>query len=214
MHRRITVDGPRLSCQANRSAPPCVSFTKASLSWGSIQPRALRERRFDRRPGPAAPFSCPPGSRWRTYPLSAARQTKGRREAYSAQIPAEPPAGESPVTGGSGALRIVGAASRSAQRKMHDMVFGLHRRSGPQGGLGRDVAGHSFRTGKPCCHPSRTQAPSDVVLHPTPHPPAPQAGPARAKATKKAPKQAKRIIGSAPRGLGPRVKLAPRILFL
>jgi hypothetical protein len=146
--------------------------------------------------------------------LSAARQTRGRRAAYSAQIPAEPPAGESPVTGGSGALRIAGAASWSAQRKMHDMVFRLHRKSGPQGGVGRDVAGHSFRTGKPCCHPSRTQAPSDVVLHPTPHPPAPQAGPARAKATKKAPKQAKRIIGSAPRGLGPRVKLAPRILFL
>jgi hypothetical protein len=123
------------------------------------------------------------------------------------------PAGESPVTGGSGALRIAGAASWSVQRKMHDMDFRLHRRSGPQGGVGRDVAGHSFRTGKPCCHPSRTQAPSDVVLHPTPHPPPPQAGPARAKLTKKAPKQAKRVIGSTPRGLGPRVKFAPRILF-
>jgi hypothetical protein len=144
----------------------------------------------------------PAGSRWRVYPLSAARQTRGRMEAYSAQIPAEPPAGESPVTGGSGALRIAGAASWSAQRKMHDMDFRLHRRSEPQGGVGRDVAGHSFRTGKPCCHPSRTQAPSDVVLHPTPHPPTPQAGPARAKATKKAPKQAKRIIMAAPRGLG------------
>lgn len=63
------------------------------------------------------------------------------------------------------------------------------------------MAGHTFRTGKPCCHPSRTQAPSDVLLHPTPHPPAAKAGSARAKATKKAPKQAKRIIMAAPRCL-------------
>ena len=54
----------------------------------------------------------PAASRWRAYPLSAARQTRGRRAAYSAQIPAEPPAGESPVTGGSGALRIAGAAGQ------------------------------------------------------------------------------------------------------
>jgi hypothetical protein len=87
---------------------------------------------------------------------------------------------------------------------MHDLDFRLHRKSGPQGGVGRDVAGHSFQTGKPCCQPSRTQAPSDVVLHPTPHPPAPHTGPTRAKLTKKAPKQAKRIIGSAPNGLDPR----------
>jgi len=78
----------------------------------------------------------------------------------------------------------------------------LHRWYGPQGREGRDVAGHSFRTGKPCCHPSRTQAPSDVLLHPIPQAPAPQAGPARAK--KNAPKQAKRIIIMAPRWLNAR----------
>jgi hypothetical protein len=48
------------------------------------------------------------------YPLSTARQTKGRREAYSAQIPAEPPAGESPVTDGFGALRIAGPLAVSS----------------------------------------------------------------------------------------------------
>jgi hypothetical protein len=160
-----------------------------------------------------APRILPVPKRARTAPVHAGgpihcrqpdRQgAAGRPILCRSRLHARPPAGESPVTGGSGALRIAGAAGWSAQRKMHDMVFRLHRRSGPQGGVGRDVAGHSFRTGKPCCHPSRTQAPSGVVLHPTPHPPAPQAGPARAKVTK-APKQAKRIIGSAPRGIGPR----------
>jgi hypothetical protein len=33
------------------------------------------------------------GSRWRAYPLSAGGQTRGRVEAYSAQIPAEPQPG-------------------------------------------------------------------------------------------------------------------------
>jgi hypothetical protein len=37
------------------------------------------------------------------------------------------PAGESPVTGGPGALRIAGAANPSVQRKMHDMDSRLHR---------------------------------------------------------------------------------------
>ena len=115
---------------------------------------------------PAAAFSCPPLHAGGPI-LCRQPDRRGRRAAYSAQIPAEPPAGESPVTGGSGALRIAGAASWSAQRKMHDMVFRLHRKSGPQGGVGRDVAGHSFRTGKPCCHPSRTQAPCGAAPDPT-----------------------------------------------
>jgi hypothetical protein len=64
------------------------------------------------------------------------------------------------------------------------------------------VAGHTFRTGIASCHPSRTHAPSDVLRQPTPHPPVAEAGPVRAKtATKKAPKQAKRIIMAAPRCL-------------
>src|SRR5437879_756726 len=61
-------------------------------------------------------------------------------------------------------------------------------------GAGWDVAGHTFRTGKPSCHPSRTHAPSDVLRQPTPHPPVAEAGPARANTTKEAPTQAKRII--------------------
>jgi len=60
-------------------------------------------------------------------PLSAGGQTRGRREAYSAQIPAEPPAGESPVNGGPGALSIARVANQSVQRKMHDMDSRLHR---------------------------------------------------------------------------------------
>jgi hypothetical protein len=48
-------------------------------------------------------------------------------EVYYAKIPAEPPAGESPVNGGPGALSIAGAANLSVQRKMHDMDSRLHR---------------------------------------------------------------------------------------
>jgi hypothetical protein len=47
-----------------------------------------------------------------------------------------------------------------------------------------DVAGHSFRTGKPSCHPSRTQAPPAVEWQPTPHPPNAKAGPVTEKINK------------------------------
>jgi len=56
------------------------------------------------------------------------------------------------------------------------------------------VAGHSLRTGSPCCHPSRTHAPWAVVLQPTPHPPAARAGPEDAKSNRQVAKQAKRRV--------------------
>jgi len=75
------------------------------------------------------------------------------------------------------------------------------------------LLGTSFRTGKPCCHPSRTQAPSDVLLHPTPQPPAPQAGPARA--TKNAPKHASgssRLLFGSMQGKIRAAHIVPRLL--
>ena len=39
-----------------------------------------------------------------------------------------------------------------------------------------EVAGHSLRTGKPSCQPSRTHAPWDVLWQPTPQPKANAAG--------------------------------------
>ena len=93
-------------------------------------------------------------------------------------------------------------------RRLFTMALGRQA-----GGVGRDVAGHSFRTGKPCCHPSRTQAPSDVLLHPTPQPPAPQAGPARA--TKNAPKHASgssRLLFGSIQGKIRAAHIVPRLL--
>jgi hypothetical protein len=47
-------------------------------------------------------------------------------------MPPQAPAGESPVNGGLGALRIAGAANPSVQRKMHDMDSRLHAAEAPQ----------------------------------------------------------------------------------
>ena len=63
---------------------------------------------------------------------------------------------------------------------------------GPQGGLGREVAGHTFRTGSACCHPSRTQPPRGATLHPIPHPPVAEADPPRAHAARKRPRHTAR----------------------
>jgi hypothetical protein len=56
------------------------------------------------------------------------------------------------------------------------------------------VAGHSLRTGKPCCHPSRTHAPDTVLEQPTPQPSAAIAGPANAKEIKQEAKQTERRV--------------------
>ncbi len=61
------------------------------------------------------------------------------------------------------------------------------------------MAGHSFRTGKPSCHPSRTHAPAAVAWQPTPHPPNARAGPGNAGKAKQNAKQAKRRVIAAPR---------------
>jgi hypothetical protein len=57
----------------------------------------------------------PAGSRWRAYPLSAAVQTWRDGSLFYPNPRlhvSKPPAGESPVTGSSGALRIAGAAGQ------------------------------------------------------------------------------------------------------
>src|SRR3954470_14733673 len=45
-----------------------------------------------------------------------------------------------------------------------------HESQPPQGGRGRDVAGHSFQTGAPVPQPSTTHAPAPVAWQPTPQP--------------------------------------------
>ena len=85
----------------------------------------------DQAPAPIYQLSV----RRRPYPLSAARQTRGGWKpilSKSRLHAPQAPAGESPVNGGLGALRIAGAANPSVQRKMHDMDSRLHAAEAPQ----------------------------------------------------------------------------------
>jgi hypothetical protein len=81
----------------------------------------------------------------------------------------------------------------------HITIRRSHRYPLPQGGRGSELAGHSFRTGRPCSQPSRTHPPRRALWQPGPQPSAAMAGAVIANMIKQNPRRAeRRIIVEAP----------------
>ena len=90
-------------------------------------------------------------------------------------------------------------AARRVHRGKHIIIRRSHRYALPQGGRGDEVAGHSFRTGRPCSQPSRTHGPNGALWQPGPQPSAAMAVPVIANMIKQHPRRAgRRIIVEAP----------------